>query len=85
MLTYRLPHPEIEYQHIETKSQPVEVQFEEEDLGENVYNPLGTPAVMPVQDKDPTVVKEAIPVEGIRSGLGESVTVFSKDEQVYII
>ena len=63
MLTYHSPHPKIIYQHTETKSRPKEGQFENEDLAENVYNPLEFPTMTPVQDEGPAIVGEATHVE----------------------
>ena len=47
----------LEYQHEETESRPTQGQFDDKDLGKDVYDPLQTSTEMPVLDEDSTPSK----------------------------
>ena len=56
-----LPHPEMVYTHHQDEREPDEGQFDDEDLGREVFDPLETPTVTPVQDKENVTMTLTVP------------------------
>ena len=59
--TCHLPAPETVYTHRPERDEPAEGQFNDEDLGREVFNPLETLMVTPVQDEENITTTPTVP------------------------